>query len=151
MRQSENENLINVFNTDKPLILPYLLARVQSSSNLPSFYTLLVILWKRLPITRMYAMHRFPDAGREQAVGHHTPQVLLSHTCSPSRHVDANWMAFPPTPQNASTITSTERHRSAMCRAILSGVTENQPSRSSRTPSSNLQNTGPCRVFMLHT
>jgi hypothetical protein len=33
-------------------------------------------------------------------------------------------IAFPPTPQNPST-TRSHRHRSAMCSAIFSGVTEN--------------------------
>lgn len=46
--------------------------------------------------------------------------------------VRANWMAFPPTPQKASMI-SWEWEKlcctlRAMCSAILSGVTENQPS-----------------------
>lgn len=51
---------------------------------------------------------------------------------SPLFPVRANWMAFPPTPQKASMtswhpqkLCSTRR---AMCSAILSGVTENQPS-----------------------
>ena len=37
-------------------------------------------------------------------------------------------MEFPPAPQNASTIRS-QRHLSAMCRAMRSGVTENHESR----------------------
>ena len=46
--------------------------------------------------------------------------------------VSANWMEFPPTPQNAS-MTSWESEKlwstlRAMCSAIFSGVTENQPS-----------------------
>lgn len=45
--------------------------------------------------------------------------------------VKANWMVFPPTPQNASTTMSHLKDwltRPAMCSAIFSGVTENQPS-----------------------
>ncbi len=40
-------------------------------------------------------------------------------------------MEFPPAPQNASTIKS-QRHLSAMCRAMRSGVTENHESREGR-------------------
>lgn len=45
----------------------------------------------------------------------------------PLSQVKANCIEFPPTPQKASTMRS-DRHRSAMCSAIFSGVTENQPS-----------------------
>lgn len=46
---------------------------------------------------------------------------------SPLSQVNANWMAFPPHPQKASTIKS-HRHLSAICSAIFSGVTEYQDS-----------------------
>jgi hypothetical protein len=41
-------------------------------------------------------------------------------------HVFANSMAFPPTPQNASMMTS-DWQRRAMCWAMACGVTLNQP------------------------
>lgn len=44
---------------------------------------------------------------------------------SPRSQVKANCIELPPAPQNASTMIS-QRHLSAMCSAILSGVTENQ-------------------------
>src|SRR6266478_7799260 len=47
-------------------------------------------------------------------------------------------MALPPTPQNASRTTS-QRHRSAICVAIASGVTLYHPSSSSKQPSSYLE------------
>lgn len=43
----------------------------------------------------------------------------------PRSHVKANWMVFPPAPQNPSIITS-QRQRSEICSLIFSGVTENQ-------------------------
>jgi hypothetical protein len=43
----------------------------------------------------------------------------------PLSHVFANWMLFPPTPQNASTMMS-HLQRSAVKLATFSGVTENQ-------------------------
>ena len=54
---------------------------------------------------------------------------------APRSHVLAKAMAFPPTPQNASSTTS-HRHRSAIWTAIRSGVTLYQPSSSSRQPDS---------------
>ena len=50
-----------------------------------------------------------------------------SFSISPLWQVNANCIALPPTPQNASTMTS-QAQRSAMCLAMRSGVTENQPS-----------------------
>jgi len=52
---------------------------------------------------------------------------------APRSQVFAKAIAFPPTPQNASSIVS-HRHRSAICVAIASGVTLYQPSSSSRQP-----------------
>ena len=45
----------------------------------------------------------------------------------PRSQVKANWIALLPVPQKASTMTS-QRHRSARCSAIFSGVALNQPS-----------------------
>ena len=45
----------------------------------------------------------------------------------PLSQVEANCMALLPVPQKASTIRS-QRHRSAMCSEIFSGVALNQPS-----------------------
>jgi len=80
---------------------------------------------------------------------------------SPRSQVKANWIAFPPTPQKASTITllrpvwgnsqSVRRitacwfktlysQRSAIWTAMFSGVTEYHPSRSISQPSSNFAN-----------
>ena len=47
------------------------------------------------------------------------------------------WMALPPTPAKAS-MTRSQQQRAARWVASTSGVTENQPSRSIRTPSSYL-------------
>ena len=48
--------------------------------------------------------------------------------CKPRWQVNANCIAFPPTPQNASIIKS-HWHRSAIWEAIFSGVAENHPSK----------------------
>lgn len=58
--------------------------------------------------------------------------TLWTYKHLPLFPVRANWMAFPPTPQKAS-MTSWDSEElcstlRAMCSAILSGVTENQPS-----------------------
>lgn len=59
--------------------------------------------------------------------------LLLQHfTKLPLSQVKANWIVFPPTPQKASTMTS-HRHLSAICSAIFSGVTENQPSENKKS------------------
>ena len=58
-------------------------------------------------------------------VSHHVSDSNIAPLILPRSHSKANCMALPPAPQKASTMTS-HRHRSAMCCAILSGVTENQ-------------------------
>lgn len=62
-------------------------------------------------------------------------QLKLSYYIAPRLHVLANAIAFPPTPQNASSTVS-HLHRSAIWSAIASGVTLYHPSSSSRHPSS---------------
>ncbi|WAR24073.1 hypothetical protein MAR_037742, partial [Mya arenaria] len=80
------------------------------------------------------------------SIQHEFPVVSRRQSCVPLSQVKANCMELPPAPQKASKITS-QRHRSAMCSAIFSGVTENQPSEMERflssiqhrIPSSNLE------------
>jgi hypothetical protein len=64
----------------------------------------------------------------------------------PLSHVFANSIVFPPTPQNASIITSAE-HRSAICAAIGCGVIENQPVSSRRSGNLSYSGRRNCRWY----
>lgn len=75
------------------------------------------------------------DPGRSQSRArlHQFESVQQPRTAALRRnaHVKANWMALPPTPANASTMTP-QAQRLAMCLATVSGVTEYQPTAAKR-------------------